>query len=101
LATAFQALDSNLSLARIVSTKSNLLTHIRIYTLAEKYDIPALKDLAKSKFGMAIACYYNSPEFADAIEEVYRLSIDDYRGLRTLDSLAPRTYLALSSALRL
>jgi hypothetical protein len=31
---------------------------------------PALKDLAKSKFEMAMACYYDSPEFADAIEDV-------------------------------
>lgn len=62
--------------------ESHLLQHTRVYALAEKYDIPSLKQLAKNKFEMAMACWYDSPEFADAIEEVYCSTIDSDRGLR-------------------
>ena len=62
----------------------NLVQHTRVYALAEKYDIPSLKHLAKNKFEMAMACYYDSPEFADAIEEVYCSTIDSDRGLRDI-----------------
>ena len=76
---------------------SNLLTHTRVYALAEKYDIPALKALAKSKFEMAMACYYDSPEFADAIEEVYCSTIDNDRGLRDVVIQAFRNHPQLAS----
>lgn len=65
-------------------SESHLLLHTRIYALAEKYDIPSLKQLAKTKFEMAMACYYDAPEFADAIEEVYCTTIDSDRGLRDI-----------------
>ncbi|KAK3719924.1 hypothetical protein LTR37_004047 [Vermiconidia calcicola] len=61
---------------------SHLTMHTRVYALAEKYDIPSLKQLAKTKFEMEMACYYDSPEFAEAIEEVYCSTIDSDRGLR-------------------
>ncbi|KAI5210444.1 hypothetical protein E4T39_00130 [Aureobasidium subglaciale] len=76
---------------------SNLLTHTRVYALAEKYDIPALKILAKSKFEMAMACYYDSPEFADTIEEVYCSTIDNDRGLRDVVLQAFRSHPQLAS----
>lgn len=62
--------------------ESYLVLHTKVYALAEKYDIPSLKQLAKSKFEMAMACNYDSPDFADAIEEVYCSTIDSDRGLR-------------------
>ena len=64
--------------------ESHLVLHTRVYALAEKYDIPSLKQLARGKFEMAMACYYDSPEFADAIEEVYCSTIDSDRGLRDI-----------------
>lgn len=76
---------------------SNLLTHTRVYALAEKFDVPALKTLAKSKFEMAMACYYDSPEFADAIEEVYCSTIDNDRGLRDVVIQAFRNHPQLAS----
>lgn len=63
---------------------SHLVAHTRVYALAEKYDIPALKQLAKNKFEMAMACYYDSEDFAEAIEEVYCSTIDSDRGLRDI-----------------
>lgn len=62
----------------------HLVEHTRVYALAEKYDVPSLKQLAKSKFEMAMACWYDSPEFADAIEEVYCSTVDSDRGLRDI-----------------
>jgi hypothetical protein len=64
--------------------ESHLVLHTRVYALAEKYDIPSLKQLAKSKFEMAMACFYDSPDFAEAIEEVYCSTIDSDRGLRDI-----------------
>lgn len=77
--------------------ESHLITHTRVYALAEKYDIPSLKDLAQSKFEMAMACYYDSSEFADAIEEVYCSTIDSDRGLRDVVLQAFRAHPALAT----
>lgn len=65
-------------------TDAHLLLHTRVYALAEKYDIPPLKQLARAKFETALACYYDSPELAAAIDEVYHSTIDSDRGLRDI-----------------
>ena len=67
-----------------LESEAHLLLHTRVYAIAEKYDIPSLKQLARSKFEMAMACYYDSPEFASAIEEVYCTTVDSDRGLRDI-----------------
>lgn len=77
--------------------ESHLITHTRVYAIAEKYDIPSLKELAQSKFEMAMACYYDSSEFADAIEEVYCSTIDSDRGLRDVVLQAFRAHPALAT----
>lgn len=63
-------------------SESHLILHTQVYALAEKYDIAGLKQLAKRKFEIAVACYYDAPELADAIEFVYTSTIDSDRGLR-------------------
>lgn len=78
--------------------ESHLLVHTRVYALAEKYDIPSLKALALRKFEVAMACHYDAPEFADAIEEVYCSTIDNDRGLRSLVLEALRCHPQLASA---
>jgi len=77
--------------------ESNLLTHSRVYALAEKYDIPSLKDVARAKFEIAMACFYDSPEFADAIDEVYCTTIDTDRGLRDVVLQAFRNHPQLAT----
>lgn len=62
--------------------ESHLLLHTQVYALAEKYDIPSLKSLARQKFEMAVACNYDSPELPEAIEEIYCSTLDTDRGLR-------------------
>jgi len=76
---------------------SYLLTHARVYTLADKYGIPGLKSLAKHKFERQMACYYDSPEFADAVEEVYTTTIDTDRGLRNVVLQAFRSHPRLAN----
>ncbi|KAF2151991.1 hypothetical protein K461DRAFT_269068 [Myriangium duriaei CBS 260.36] len=80
------------------SDESHLLAHTRVYALAEKYDVPALKALARSKFEVSMACFYDSPEFADAVEEVYNSTIDTDRGLRNVVVQAFRSHPALANA---
>lgn len=63
---------------------SHLLLHTRVYAIAEKYDIQPLKQLARAKFEAAMACYWDSADFAEAIEEVYCSTLDNDRGLRDI-----------------
>lgn len=77
--------------------ESHLLTHTRVYALAEKYDIPSLKQLARQKFEMAMACNYDSPELPLAIEEVYCSTIDNDRGLRDVVCEGFRSHPQLAS----
>lgn len=64
--------------------ESHLFLHTKVYALAEKYDIPSLKALARQKFEMAVACNYDSPELPEAIEEIYCSTLDTDRGLRDI-----------------
>lgn len=77
--------------------ESHLLLHTRVYALAEKYDIPSLKELSQRKFEMAMACFYDSSEFAEAIEEVYCSTVDTDRGLRDVVLQAFRSHPALAT----
>ncbi|KAI9696029.1 MAG: hypothetical protein M1836_005860 [Candelina mexicana] len=54
-----------------------------MYTIGERYDIWALKDLAQQKFGTrANNDGWNSEGFSLAIREVYEWSTDEDQGLR-------------------
>ncbi|KAM3416586.1 hypothetical protein BST61_g8177 [Cercospora zeina] len=64
--------------------ESHLVLHTQVYALGEKYDIPSLKQLARRKFEMAAACYYDAPELAEAIQLVYQSTVDTDRGLRDI-----------------
>ncbi|CZR56334.1 uncharacterized protein PAC_06222 [Phialocephala subalpina] len=50
---------------------SRLITCTKVYILAEKYDIPASKELAKSKFEKAIATDWNDGSLAAILEMIY------------------------------
>lgn len=65
-------------------SESHLVLHTQVYALGEKYDISSLKQLAKQKFEMAAACYYDAPELAEAIALVYQSTVDTDRGLRDI-----------------
>lgn len=65
-----------------LAAEPELLIHVRVYALAEKYDVASLKQLAKEKFETALACSYDFADFAMVVEEVYCTTIDTDRGLR-------------------
>ena len=59
------------------------MNNIRVYALAEKYNIPALKELAKTKFqNCKTACSY--PLYREVINAIFESTPDSDSGLRNL-----------------
>lgn len=59
---------------------NDILFHLRIAALADKYDIGVLEDLAYSQFAQHAFLQCNSSRLAAAIEEVYRRDeLDKYK----------------------
>ncbi|KAF2431542.1 hypothetical protein EJ08DRAFT_669916 [Tothia fuscella] len=73
-------------------SQARLITHARVYALAEKYDIRALKALAHRKFAIQSAYHWSSPELPAAIQEVYEGTVDTDRGLRDVVISTFRAY---------
>lgn len=66
------------------STQPHLVTHAKVYAIAEKYGIAGLKSLARRKFSFQIALHFGCPEFPEACQEAYETTVDSDRGLRDL-----------------
>lgn len=54
----------------------------RIYAVAEKYQIPKLKEQAKLKFQISVQSPWYMKDFPQVIEEVYTTTCPDVRDLR-------------------
>lgn len=65
------------------SDDSDLLLHVKVYALAEKYDIPPLKELSLSKFEEAVRKYWKSDHFSNAAREAYTSTVQEDEGMRT------------------
>ena len=50
---------------------SPMVFNIKVYSIADKYDIPALQVLAKEKFEKAVRVCWDMADFPDAIAQVY------------------------------
>ncbi|UZP42943.1 hypothetical protein NXS19_010759 [Fusarium pseudograminearum] len=61
-----------------------MLFHAEVYKISDMYDIPALKESSKNKFASAINAGWNTNEFPYAIDEVYKNTPLEDRGLRDL-----------------
>jgi len=61
---------------------AHLVTHAKVYAIAEKYGIAGLKSLARSKFSYQVSMHLDSAEFADACAEAYESTYHTDRGLR-------------------
>ncbi len=59
-----------------------LLANISVYALADKYDIPTLKSLAKSKFGAVAWQIWPHEDFSTVIQEVFESTPSSDTGLR-------------------
>lgn len=63
---------------------STMVFNAQVYSLADRYMIPALKHLAKDKFATAIKTGWSMDDFLLAVDVVYSSSPEDDRGLRDL-----------------
>ncbi|KAI1157309.1 hypothetical protein F5B18DRAFT_666051 [Nemania serpens] len=63
-------------------TPSGLVLHTMVYALAEKYNIPGLKEFALQEFKAAVAGHLTTPSFLEAAKEAYASTIEADRGLR-------------------
>ncbi|KAF2868100.1 hypothetical protein BDV95DRAFT_157794 [Massariosphaeria phaeospora] len=64
--------------------KPYLVTHAKVYAIAEKYGISGLKSLARKKFAHQLELHLDSAEFPEACQEAYETTIDTDRGLRDI-----------------
>ncbi|KAH9861707.1 hypothetical protein J1614_011460 [Plenodomus biglobosus] len=62
--------------------QSHLITHAKVYAIAEKYGIIGLKALSRQKFADQIDLHISSPEFPEACQEAYESTYHTDRGLR-------------------
>ncbi|KAF1943857.1 hypothetical protein EJ02DRAFT_117761 [Clathrospora elynae] len=77
-------LESVLSEPDMDMDKAHLVTHAKVYAIAEKYGIAGLKTLARNKFAEQIDLHLSSAEFPEACEEVYETTFHTDRGLRNI-----------------
>ena len=59
-----------------------LLVNAKMYGLGDKYDIEALKHLAKEKFSVALDAGWDIISFPEVIDTVYSTTLASDRGLR-------------------
>lgn len=64
------------------SRVSPMLFNVKVYHIADKYDIPQLKEVAKKKFETAVKTCWQMDDFPIAITEVYSGTLKTDRGLR-------------------
>ncbi|KAF2846716.1 hypothetical protein T440DRAFT_482319 [Plenodomus tracheiphilus IPT5] len=62
--------------------KSHLITHAKVYAIAEKYGIVGLKALSRQKFADQMDAHLSSPDFPEACQEAYESTYHTDRGLR-------------------
>ncbi|KAI0398402.1 hypothetical protein F5Y17DRAFT_1853 [Xylariaceae sp. FL0594] len=74
---------------------SDLVQHVNVYAIGEQYNIGGLKSLTKKKFANASAAHWNTPQYLEAVHQVYRTTVESDRGLRNLvlQTLAAQTTL--------
>ncbi|KAI9791658.1 MAG: hypothetical protein M1835_000209 [Candelina submexicana] len=78
----FRDTELNESVSSRPTPEPNLLLHVSIYALADKYGIHGLKTLAAEKFRVQAREHWDDPEFPQAMHEVYETTPDNDRHLR-------------------
>lgn len=66
--------------------------HARMYGMADKYDVPFLKELSKSMFHAQIKGPIDMPPFLKAVQSIYTTTLSSDRGLRDLLIPALKTH---------
>ncbi|KAF9732528.1 hypothetical protein PMIN06_005618 [Paraphaeosphaeria minitans] len=83
--------------AKADAEQSHLVTHAKVYAIAEKYGIVGLKSLSRKKFADQIQTHLDSEELPEACQEAYESTVDTDRGLRDIIIQAFRSNPDLSS----
>jgi hypothetical protein len=74
---------------------SQLLTHAKMYELADKYEVVGLKDLAKKKFSRGCKRFWDTPDFPIAAFHAFSTTPESDNGLRDCVSRAIGTNMQL------
>jgi speckle-type POZ protein len=64
------------------NSASPMVLNVKVYSIADKYDVPALKSQAKEKFETTVKTCWNMDDFPYAVAEVYNSTTSIDRGLR-------------------
>ncbi|KAL6149966.1 hypothetical protein ACJQWK_02530 [Exserohilum turcicum] len=68
----------------VADAASPMVFNVKVYSIADKYDIPALKSVARQKFQESVETCWNMDDFPHAIAEVYNSTPPNDQGLRSL-----------------
>lgn len=73
-------------LSEVIDSAENLLTHVKMYEIADKYDVTGLKDVSKEKFDRACKYFWAEPAFLEAATHAFSTTPNQDRGLRNIVS---------------
>ena len=79
----------------LIGPSSQLLTHAKMYELADKYEVVGLKELAKEKFSRGCKHFWNTPDFCVAALHAFSTTPGKDNGLRDCVSQAIATHTQL------
>lgn len=63
---------------------SPMVFNVKVYSIADKYEVFELKSKAKAKFKKSVETCWDMDDFPDAIVEVYKSTLNSDRGLREI-----------------
>jgi hypothetical protein len=67
---------------RAMEDQPALLSSVRVYAIADKYDIPPLKEIAKKRFGTSAEKNWTHRDFSGIVKEIFESTPTSDRGLR-------------------
>lgn len=67
-------------------SNSPMVFNVRVYSIADKYDVQALKKQAKRKFENTVQNCWDMDDIPDAVAQVYASTLTSDRGLREVVS---------------
>jgi hypothetical protein len=85
----------NCVLPNLNGRSSQLLTHAKMYELADKYEIVGLKELAKEKFNRGCKHFWDTPDFPIAAFHAFSTTPEEDQGLRDCVSRSIATNMQL------
>ena len=69
---------------RAMEDQPALLSSVRVYAIADKYDIQPLKELAKNRFETSAEKNWAHKDFSDTVKEIFESTPTSDRGLRDI-----------------